>query len=99
MNQASIAMKQIARELEVPVIVAAQLGRGASGEKTPQLADFKETGQIEQDADVAILIWHENEHESHLCVEKNRDGATGLVPVVFDRPKMRFIEREDLRNA
>lgn len=93
MNEVSMALKAIARELEVPVVVAAQLGRDSEGRR-PFLSDFKETGQIEQDADVALLLWHEAEgtddERSWILVSKNRDGAKGDVPIIFARNKMQF---------
>jgi replicative DNA helicase len=78
-------------------VAAAQLNRGAEEGKNrkPRLSDFKGSGQIEQDADVAMLIFNQNRGEADeqmwLCVEKNRDGATGDVPVYFDKPKMRIV--------
>jgi replicative DNA helicase len=90
MNEVSMAFKQLARELEVPVVVAAQLGRDAEG-KVPTLADFKETGQIEQDADGAVLI-HEDADATWLIVAKNKDGPRGHVKVEFHKPFMRFVD-------
>jgi replicative DNA helicase len=89
MGEVSMALKQLARELEVPVVVAAQLGRNAEG-KEPTLADFKESGQLEQDADAAILIHHHEEHGSRLIVAKNKDGPRGKVQVTFHKAHMRF---------
>ena len=90
-SKASVALKDLSRELEVPIIAAAQLNRGADDgrKRLPRLSDFKGSGQIEQDADVAILI-SRDEEATTLMVEKNRDGATGNVGVVFDRPRMTF---------
>lgn len=90
MNEVSMAFKQLARELEVPFVVAAQLGRNAQ-DKEPTLADFKETGQIEQDADGAILI-HEDGEATRLIVAKNKDGPRGSVKVEFHKPYMRFVD-------
>jgi len=95
----SKSLKELARNLNVPVVCLAQLRRDADNRK-PAMGDFAESSQVEKDADVAILIWHrqkENEDEtSYLVVEKNRDGATGAVPVKFIRPVVRFgeVERE-----
>ena len=86
-SQASVALKELARELEIPIVAAAQLNRQTSGD--PKLSDFKGSGQIEQDADVAILISRRNE-DTYLSVSKNRDGATGEIQVWFDRERMRF---------
>lgn len=88
MNEVSKGFKAMARELDVAVVAAAQLGRDAENRR-PYLSDFKESGQLEQDADVALLIWHEDD-KSHILVEKNRDGAQGDVMVHFHRDKLRF---------
>lgn len=94
--ECSIAMKGIARRFSVPVIVAVQMRRDAEG-RTPTLADFSETSQIEKDADIAILI-HRRKEAWWLSVAKNRDGEKGDVPVTFLGPTVRFVERT-LREA
>jgi len=79
-------LKQLARELDVPIICAAQLRRDAEGAK-PKLSDFSDSTQIERDADVAIFIYNKGEEigqETYLCIEKNRDGRTGDIPVLFE---------------
>lgn len=91
----SKTLKQVARETRVPVVCCAQLRRDAE-ERRPILSDFSESSQIEKDADVAVLIWHQTEDEgekSWLLVEKNRDGAKGMVPVYFRRNIYRFDDR------
>lgn len=95
-SQVSVAVKALSRELEVPIIAAAQLNRGAEEGKNrrPRLSDFKNSGQIEQDADTAILIYIDrkgtDDEQVYLMVEKNRDGATAGVRVYFDKKRMRF---------
>jgi len=92
-SKVSVALKQLSRELEVPVVVAAQLNRGSeeSKERRPRLSDFKNSGQIEQDADVAILIhWSGDGEQVWLNVEKNRDGACADIRVYFDKAKVKF---------
>lgn len=89
----SRALKALARRLNVPVIVAAQLRRDADG-RWPHLGDFAESSQIEKDADVAILLHHEQdagEEKSWLCIAKNRDGATVNKQVWFDKEHARFV--------
>jgi replicative DNA helicase len=85
-------LKQLARTLDIPVVCAAQLNR-SSDEGRPRLSQFSESAQIEQDADVAILIWNENEAESYLLVEKNRNGPTGPIPVSFQKDHLLFSDR------
>jgi len=92
--ECSKALKDVARELDIPIVVLAQLRRDADGRR-PTLADFAESGQIERDADVAILIHHFGEDaqsQSALLVEKNRDGRTGDIRVKFNRETVTFSE-------
>lgn len=87
---ASKQLKQLARSLDIPVVCAAQLNR-SSDDGRPRLAQFSESAQIEQDADVAILIWNKTPTESYLLVEKNRNGRSGDIPVTFNRSCLRFM--------
>ena len=86
----SRGLKILARELDCAVIIACQLNRNAANEKRPpQLSDLRESGSIEQDCDVAILLHHHrNEDGSHtgdldLVVAKNRTGACGSVGTLW----------------
>ena len=105
----SRGLKSIAKELKVPVLALSQLSRAPEqrlGQK-PQLSDLRESGSIEQDADVVIFIFRERKAadegpegeadgrglEMKLIVEKQRNGPTGSVPVVFMRPWVRFESR------
>ena len=96
----SMKLKGLARELDIPVIVLSQLTREAQNGK-PNLAQLRDSGAVEQDADVVILLQHKGytddtnkEMRINLIVEKQRNGATGLVPMIFKAPKMRFAETE-----
>lgn len=90
----SKGLKQLARELSVPVVCLCQLNRQNElrDEKRPRLSDLRESGQIEQDAD-AVLMIHRPEYydlndrpgEADLIVAKNRNGATGTVRLAFNR--------------
>ncbi|HEC23257.1 MAG TPA: replicative DNA helicase [Chloroflexi bacterium] len=89
----SRALKQLARELNVPVVAAAQLSRAVEqrNDKRPVLSDLRESGSIEQDSDVVIFIYRDayynpdtpdgNRTEVH--VAKHRNGPTGVVDLVF----------------
>lgn len=89
----SRALKQLARELNVPVVAAAQLSRAVEqrNDKRPLLSDLRESGSIEQDSDVVIFIYRDayynpdtpdgNRTEVH--VAKHRNGPTGVVDLVF----------------
>jgi len=103
-------IKEMAKELEVPVIVVAQLNRQVDARKgkRPVLSDLRESGAIEQDADLVGLLTRddyagnkdeeedEDEEESNhaeLVVAKHRNGATGDVPLVFHKEFMLFEDR------
>jgi replicative DNA helicase len=89
----SMQLKNIARKLEIPVIVASQLKRDAEG-KRPVLSDLSDSTQLERDADVVILIYNQQKEEGRtktfLLVEKNREGTTGVVSVEFLKQYMQF---------
>lgn len=105
----SMTLKQIAKELNIPVIALAQLNRSAetrtTGKKSkiPMLSDLRESGSIEQDADVVIFVhrrerYGEEEYEDgtptagtgELIIGKQRNGPTGLVRVAFQNDYARF---------
>ncbi|MEN9020272.1 MAG: replicative DNA helicase [Verrucomicrobiales bacterium] len=102
----SSGLKNIAKELNIPVIVLAQLNRGpeSRGGK-PRLSDLRESGAIEQDADLVGLLLREKYYaedaedaeekagKAVLDVAKNRNGPTGEVPLVFLEQNMRFVDR------
>lgn len=88
----SIALKELARELNIPVICLAQLKRPEKKDDIPELEDFQWASQIEQDADICILI-HHSEDGSWLLCKKVRDGALGNVPVQFMRDKIKYYPR------
>jgi replicative DNA helicase len=100
-ERASKALKAAARQLNVPIVAAAQLGRQVDArgrEKRPVLADFQYSSKIEQDADAAILLHPAGEQEGHTqvveaIVAKNRDGQTGVVRLQFTTPYVRFTEK------
>lgn len=110
-SKISRGCKLMAKELEVPVIILAQLNRDVDKRKGkdryPQLSDFRETGAIEQDADVAIFLHsdfksgHEMDDEGNstedkadIVIRKWRNGIPNLIiPLDFDGPSMRFTER------
>lgn len=100
-SEISKQLKQLARELDVPVICAAQLRRDAEGKK-PQLSDFSDSTQLERDADVAIMIYHidkkegdDSNRETFLLIEKNRDGRLGYIRMDYQPEYMLFREARD----
>ena len=88
----SSALKQIARELGVPVVCLSQLSRdGAKNDRKPRLTDLRDSGAIEQDADVVIMIHRDNAVDNQmdrpyplsLIVAKQRNGPVGEIEVEF----------------
>jgi replicative DNA helicase len=86
-------MKVLARELNVPVLAAAQLSRAIEqrADKEPQLSDLRESGSLEQDADIVMFIHRPELYEkdtlkqniAQIKVAKHRNGPTGMIELVF----------------
>src|SRR6202020_1302361 len=101
-SEFSRSLKLLAKELEVPVIAISQLNRGPEQrtDKKPQLSDLRESGSIEQDADVVILLHREDVYEresprageADLIVAKHRNGPTTTVTVAFQGHYSRFVD-------
>lgn len=98
-KEISKSMKQIARDLNIAVVSAAQLSRDSQNRR-PHIGDVYGSSQFEKDADVIVLIHHEMKDDelsnSWLLVDKNRDGKTGSIPVYFKPEYVRFHEREEV---
>jgi len=104
----SRSLKGLAKELSVPVIALSQLSRApeARTEKRPQLSDLRESGGIEQDADIVMFIYREEEYkaseENHglaeIIIGKQRNGPTGTVKLAFLKEFTRF-ENFDWRGG
>ena len=105
-------LKSLARELEVPVIALSQLSRAVERreDNRPQLADLRESGAIEQDADVVLLLFREEyyqkqsgnaevadnvKNKSDVIIAKQRNGPTGVVSLNFFGERVRFESREE----
>lgn len=95
----SKAIKALAMELNIPIIALSQLNRVSEGKETkePTMAELRETGDIEQDASVIILLWNLNEDriKKGCKVEKNRQGESGKIVMDFDGGLMRFVETDE----
>ena len=99
----SRSLKALSRELQVPVLALSQLSRAVEARegRRPQLSDLRESGAIEQDADVVLFIYQDpklaedpsRHFELEVIVAKQRNGPTGSVPVIFRRDLGRFTDR------
>lgn len=94
---ASRALKLVALETHVPILMCAQLNRSpeARADRRPRISDLRESGSLEQDADVVILLHRDadaGEVETDLLVGKNRNGPTGIVDLLFQPRQQRFVE-------
>ena len=96
----SRAMKGMAKELNIPIVALSQLSRApeSRGEHRPQLSDLRESGALEQDADVVVFIYREEEYDSttenkgvaELIIGKQRNGPTGTIKLAFIKEYTRF---------
>ena len=103
-------LKALAKELKIPIVVLAQLNRGpenrtGKNKGTPMMSDLRESGAIEQDADMIGLLWRSKYYaeddedrekagnDANLLLAKNRNGPTGDVPLSFHAEIMRFVPR------
>jgi replicative DNA helicase len=89
----SLGLKNLARECKVPVVAVAALRRPAWGTKEPRptLESLRESGSQEQDADVVLLLHREMAAETaELIIAKQRNGPTGVVPLIWQRECVRF---------
>ena len=98
-SEISQALKNIARELNIPVLALSQLSRAVESRqaKIPQLADLRESGSIEQDADVVMFLYRENPEDNEnvkLIISKHRNGPLGEVNLRFIGEKRRFYSIE-----
>lgn len=100
-SEISRGLKLIARELNVPVIALSQLSRSVESRspQVPQLSDLRESGSIEQDADIVMFIYREayynpeteRENITDLIISKHRNGPTGKVELYFHPERLRFM--------
>lgn len=107
-TEISRSLKALARELEVPVLAISQLSRAveARPNKRPQLSDLRESGAIEQDADVVMFIYREDKvkensdrkNQADILIAKHRNGPTGEVQLYFNQEKASFSSLDQQRD-
>ncbi|MEN9717105.1 MAG: hypothetical protein RLZZ483_1080, partial [Actinomycetota bacterium] len=101
-SEFSRSLKLLAKELEIPVIAISQLNRGPEQrqDKRPMLSDLRESGSLEQDADMVVLLHREDVYEresprageADFILAKHRNGPTGTVTVAFQGHYSRFVD-------
>jgi len=96
----SRTLKQLTKELNVPILVGAQMNRAVEqrADKRPQLSDLRESGDIENDADVVMFL-HQPDPDvkslatpTDIIVEKHRSGPTGIVKSLFQKSFTKFVD-------
>ncbi|MCL2316276.1 MAG: replicative DNA helicase [Actinomycetia bacterium] len=103
-SEFSRQIKLLAKELDIPVVALSQLNRGpeARGDKKPMLSDLRESGSLEQDADVVILLHREDAYdrdspragEADFIVAKHRNGPTAVITTAFQGHYSRFVDMQ-----
>lgn len=101
-SEISRFLKSLGRELRVPILAVSQLSRAVENRpgNIPQLSDLRESGSIEQDADVVLMIYREDMYEedsdrpgiTDIFIRKHRNGPTGRVELMFKKEQMRFYD-------
>ncbi|MBD3330002.1 replicative DNA helicase [Candidatus Peregrinibacteria bacterium] len=107
-SEISRSLKELARDLHIPVIALSQLSRAVElrPNKTPQLSDLRESGAIEQDADVVMMLYREDYYDedtdrkgiTDVFVRKHRNGPIGHAELAFRKEQMRFMDIEKRRE-
>lgn len=108
-SEISRALKQIGRELRVPIVALSQLSRAVETRpgNIPQLSDLRDSGSIEQDADVVMMMYREDYYEedsdrpgmTDIYIRKHRNGPTGRVEMLFKKEQMRFYDVDKQHGA
>jgi replicative DNA helicase len=109
-SEISRGLKALARELSVPVIALSQLSRQPEmrNENEPRLSDLRESGAIEQDADLVLFLWRDKDRADdqetdgeviHLKLAKHRNGPTGKIELWFKKQQTRFVSYAGERYA
>ena len=111
-SQISRSLKALAKELDVPVIALSQLSRAVEQrtgkDKTPQLSDLRESGALEQDADLVMFVYREEMYKrddpsvrgkAEIIIAKQRNGPTGEVPLTFLHEYTKFVKYREVMEG
>ncbi|QQR54450.1 replicative DNA helicase [Candidatus Peregrinibacteria bacterium] len=108
-SEISRSLKQLARELHIPIMALSQLSRAVEARpvKIPQLSDLRESGAIEQDADVVMMMYREDYYEedterqgiTDIYVRKHRHGMVGRAELMFRKEQMKFYDIDRQRSG
>lgn len=108
-SEISRSLKALARELRIPILALSQLSRAVElrPSKVPQLSDLRESGAIEQDADVVMMMYREDYYEedtdrkgvTDLYIRKHRNGPIGHIELGFKKEQMRFLTIDKTRRS
>lgn len=99
LGEMTATLKEMSIKYGLPIVVLSQLGRIAEN-KTPELSELRESGNIEQDADVVIFPHRPNMKEGkvELIIAKNRDGSIGFKKLFFNAPRLTFASMTDVEE-
>lgn len=107
-SEISRSLKFLAREMRIPIVALSQLSRAVESRPTkiPQLSDLRESGSLEQDADIVLMIYREDYYEedterkgiTDLFIRKHRNGPVGRVEMAFKKEQMTFVTLEKKRK-
>jgi len=108
-SEISRTLKQLGRELHVPIVALSQLSRAVETRpgNIPQLSDLRDSGSIEQDADVVLMMYREDYYEedsdrpgiTDIYIRKHRNGPIGRVELLFKKEQMRFYDIDKVHSA
>lgn len=107
-SEISRSLKSLARDLSIPILALSQLSRAVElrPSKVPQLSDLRESGAIEQDADVVLMMYREDYYEedterkgvTDIYIRKHRNGPIGHIEMAFKKEQMKFVDMEKTRK-
>jgi len=108
-SEISRSLKALGRELHVPILAASQLSRAVESRpgNIPQLSDLRESGSIEQDADIVLMMYREDMYEedsdrpgiTDIYIRKFRNGPTGRIELMYKKEQMRFYDVDKVHTV